>query len=44
MMLNNHSARQTRLRSDNHVIANLAIVCDVHHVVELDAIANEGDA
>jgi len=38
------SARQTSLSCDYDMVADLAVVGDVDHVVELDSIADEGEA
>ena len=32
------------MRGDNDMVFNLAVMCDVDHVIELDAVADEGEA
>ena len=44
VVLHHHTAREARLRGHHHVPPDAAIVPHVHHVVELGAFADQGDA
>src|SRR5438067_2828405 len=43
IIFDGNAAADPRLRGDHHALANVAVVTDVHHVVELGSFADSGE-